>query len=477
LLNRNAVAPKSVEKILGCLTPCFTQPGFGNFATLIIGWIMCPGRHSISRVIQASDAVGVSGKHHSSLYRFLKSGRWTTDALARLLLQLLVRFLPEEITLIIDDTLCHKSGPHLFGGAMHYDSQGSTYGRGTSQGRKGAFAFGHNWVVAAVSVPCPWNPSRQIAVPFLFRLYRVKKQCSSKEHRKRTELAAEMIRLVASWLPDGRKLHVVADAEYACKTVVRALPDGVAFTGPMGMDAALYESPEQRQGRGRPAKKGARLPSPKHLARSRSTPWQTLNVLIYGRTVAVEVKSMVCLWYTVAGVRLVRMVLTRDPSRRLSDRAYFTTEVECEVEDILVQFARRWEIEVSFRNTKQNLGIEDPQNGWWRRLDGTPRPKKKPGPNPRGRVGEQAINHTLAVAFASHAIVVLWYWQHGRPEKDAAAVRADAPWYRQKAGPSFTDMLVAVRHEIWAARFSRNPLAGWGREKTRRLLPRWLLAA
>ena len=318
---------------------------------------------------------------------------------------------------------------------------------------------------------------RGIAVPFLFRLYRSKKYCPKKDYRKRTDLALDLIKLIASWLPEDRKLHLVADAEYACKTIVRNLPDRVAFTGPMSMKAALYDEPKARKGRGRPAKRGKRLPSPEKLAASGSTPWKKKKLKIYGKTVTILVKSMDCLWYTVAGTHRVRMVVTRDPSGRLNDRAYFTTDTKLTVEELLAQFARRWEIEVSFRNTKQSLGIQDPQNGWWRRAKGTPRPKKRPGPNPRGRIGEDAINHTLAMAFATHAIVVLWYWRHGKPEKDVAAARAAAPWYRKKIAPSFSDMLAAVRREIWTERFSRNPIIEGGRRKIRNLLPHWLLAA
>ena len=81
------------------------------------------------------------------------------------------------------------------------------------------------------------------------------------------------------------------------------------------------------------------------------------------------------------------------------------------------------------------------------------------------------------MAFATHAIVVLWYWRHGKPEKDVAAARAAAPWYRKKIAPSFSDMLAAVRREIWTERFSRNPIIEGGRRKIRNLLPHWLLAA
>ncbi len=469
--------PRTLNEIIQCFESCFTKPGAKNFAVLIVGWITCQTRHSISRVIQASGEVEVDGKHHSAFYNFLSKGRWSADSLGHVLFKLLVQWLPGRITLIIDDTLSSKNGPHIFGAAMHYDAHRSSYGRGTTGGARSFFAFGHNWVVAALWLPCPWKEGKGIAVPFAFRLYRTIKSCKKKDYRKRTELALDLIKLITTWLPEDREMHLVADAEYACRTIVRELPERVAFTGPMCMDAALYKEPEQYKGIGRPRKMGERLPSPKKLAAQRSIPWKEKKVNIYGKDVVMEIKSMDCLWYTVAKSRKVRMVVTRDPSGRLNDRAYFSTDTEMEVEDILEQFARRWEIEVSFRNTKQSLGIQDPQNGWWRRERDTPRPKKRPGPNPHEDKGKEAIHHTLAVAFAAHAIILLWYWRNGEPANDVAIARAQAPWYIHKTTPSFNDMLAAVRREIWVERLLRNPLAEGGRRKVMALLPHWLLAA
>jgi hypothetical protein len=114
------------------------------------------------------------------------------------------------------------------------------------------------------------------------------------------------------------------------------------------------------------------------------------------------------------------MVVTRDPSGTLSDRAFFSTDYEQSPMSLLVEFARRWEIEVAFRNVKQAMGIEDPQNGWWRRKSGSRKPGKKTGSNPRGRKGEKAIIHTLAMAFAAYAIVVVWYLNNGNRHEDVA---------------------------------------------------------
>ncbi len=470
------VVPATMQMLLSNFSGCFTKPGFMNFTHLLIGWICCQGRHSISRVIQAASDSDKT-KHHSSLYRFLSVGRWTADSLGKVLFDLLLTFLPIRITAIVDDTLCEKSGPHIFGTGMHYDASKSTYGRGTTAGRKKFFAFGHNWVVLAVWLPLPWKSNGGLAIPILFRLYRSKKRCPKTLYRKRTDLAGEMLKRLTTWIPDGFELRIVGDSEYACKTLVRNLSESQHFTGPMMMDAALYEEPGAYSGRGRRRVKGNRLPSPVALTRMKSIPWEKLTLTIYGKEVTILVKSQLCLWYTVAGTKKVRMVLTRDPSGRIEDRAYFSTDYERSLQDILVEYARRWEIEVAFRNVKQAMGVEDPQNGWWRRKSGSRKPDKKAGPNPRGRKGEKAITHTIAMTFVAYAIVAVWYLKHGQQEEDVARVRSEAPWYRHKETPSFSDMLAAVRRELWVARLSRNPLFKGVTKKIRNLLPHWLLAA
>jgi len=473
---KTASIPSTVGALLWSFRYCFSLPSFDSFVTLVTGFILCPGRHSISRVIQAG-LPSAPRKHHSTLYRFLSRGRWLADSLGHMLFHLLLPLLPAEILAIVDDTLCHRSGPHLFGAGMHHDASRSTYGRGTAAGRRVEFAFGHNWVVLGIWVPVPWLARRGLAVPILFRLYRSKKRCPTAEYRKRTEIAVELLSLLAQWLPPGRRLHVTGDAEYFCRTVIRGLPDGVAGTGPLPMGAALFELPGPYGGRGRRPTKGKRLPTPKALAADRSAAWVKLVLPIYGRNVDILVKTLVCLWPTVAGHRPVRVVITRDPKGRIEDRVYGCTDAKRSVEEILSIFSRRWSVEVAFRDAKQAMGIEDPQNGWWRRKSGTKAPKKRPGPNPRGHRGETATEHTFPLIFAAYGIVIVWYLQHGDRAADVAQARREAPWYAHKTGVSFEDMLAALRREIWAARISANPLLRRVLKNVWDLLPRWLLAA
>jgi hypothetical protein len=262
---REEYIPASLQGILFSFASCFTRPSFENFVAMVSGWILCQGRHCISRVIQSAGGSGRL-KHFSALYRFFSRARWVADDVGHVLFGLLVQRLPKDIEALIDDTLCHRSGPHIFGGGMHYDASRSTYGKGTASGRMAFFAFGQSWVVLALRVPLPWDKLRGIAVPILFRLYRPMRRCAKGQYRKRTELALELVKILESWIPPEFRLFVAGDTEYACRTLVRGLAETTTFVGPMSMNAALYVTAAEYSGFGRPRKKGRRLCSPRQLA-------------------------------------------------------------------------------------------------------------------------------------------------------------------------------------------------------------------
>lgn len=465
---------KALAEILREFRFAFTSsPTFDNFVTLVVGWVLCTGRHTISRVIQFGREAG--GKHHSALYRFFSRAKWDTDALGLVLLRLVMAFVPESValTVLVDDTLCRKTGPHLWGGAMYRDPLGSSYG-GVG-GRTIQFAYGHNWVTLCVWVPLPWNPDRGLAIPVLWRFYRSKKRCPKKEYRKRTELGLELVNVLLEWV-SARQIFLVVDAEYACMGIVRNLPPRVTVVAPMDMDAALFAIPMPTKGKGRPRKKGARLPSPAKLAADARIPWDKRTVRIYGREVEALVKTAVCLWYRVAYTRPVRLVVTRDPTGRIDDRAYFTTDSELTVETTLSLFSRRWSQEVMHRDVKQHLGLEDPQNGWWRSPAGE-RPEKTAGPQPHSTRGEKAVRRTAPIGFLVYALVLLAYLRAGTPEADVRRARKLAPWYLHKSEPSFADMLASARRELWASRFKKHRLLGPLSRKVTEALAGFLLVA
>jgi hypothetical protein len=200
-------------------------------------------------------------------------------------------------------------------------------------------------------------------------------------------------------------------------------------------------------------------------------------MLLYGKTVTVLTKTQTCLWYTVAGGRLVRMIVTRDPSGRIEDRAYFSTDAGMKVEELAQIFSLRWMQEEMHRNVKQHLGLEDPQNGWWRRPKGRRRDKRIPGPQPHKERGAKAATRTVPFILTIYAVVVLWYLACGTARDDVERARRRAPWYRNKTEPSFGDMLAALRRHLWTERNFSAPSNKQGSSKINAALLEWVCAA
>ena len=471
---KSSYLPSPVWSILFTFRPCFTAPSFENFVALVCGWILCPGVHTISRVIVTACAHGLAPKGHGAYYRFLSRARWSADEVGHGLLRLLLPFLPDEIEAAVDDTLCHRTGPQIFGVGIHHDASQSTYGG--EGGQRVGFGFGHNWVVLSVWVPLPWNPERGIAIPILFRLYRAKRRCPKAAYRKRTELAREMVMEMLRWLPMDRQLNLAGDSEYACRTLLRNRPDRLVFSGPMCRDAALFAVPRPPlKLRGRPRLKGTRLPSPEQ--RGRGGRWEKQELRLYGRDVVLLLQTFTCLWYTVAGTQLVRVVLTRDPKRRWQDRAYFCTDTCRSPAQILARVGHRWQLEVTFQTAKQLLGLEEPRNGWWRRLAGHRTDRRKAGAQPRGNAGRRAVEHTVPLILVAYGVVAAWFFRHGDALRETRKQRIRKPWYGLKREPAYADMLAALRREFWAQRLSRYPSLRPHRRKVLRLIEECVCAA
>ncbi len=244
---------QSFAPLLLAFQPCFTQPSFRSFWALVCAWILCSGRRSLTRVIQAAQLSQF--KHYCSFHRFFSKARWNLDELGHCVLPLLLPFCSQLLVAAVDDTLARKSGRRIWGADMHHDPLRSTRARPF-------FSFGHNWVVFSLHISFPFAPHKHWALPILVRLYRKKRknklapgrrgkwerkqtgQASPKQYRTRPQLALEMIQIVAGWVPD-RLLHVTADSEYGGRAISRHLPANAHLISRMTMKAALYDVPRR----------------------------------------------------------------------------------------------------------------------------------------------------------------------------------------------------------------------------------------
>lgn len=410
----------SFAQLLQAFVPCFTAPSFSTFVTLMTGWTLATGRHTVTGVVRAANAVG--RKHIRTFHRFFSEGSWLPDDLGLVLVRLIVeRLVPADAPILIpvDDTLGRHTGKKIAGASMHRDPLLST-------GRRPFFHWGHLWVVASIAVPAF---GKTWALPVLFRLQRGKKRCKAEGRPYRTcqELAAELIRVLAAALPD-RQLIVIGDSAYTNSSIIQGRPANVTVIGRSRLDAQLYAPPPaRRRGQmGRPRVRGRRLPSPAKQATNAR--WKRVEVTVYGRTVKVRVLVIDALWYRAAHSELVRLVVVRDFPGHERDDVFVSTDPRMDAKLIIETFSRRWSLEHTFHECKGKLGFEDPQN----RKD-------------------HAVERTAPMALWLHSLVVLWYLGTGRNTR--AARQPAMPWYA-KVTPTFSDMLATLRRASWTEQLS-----------------------
>jgi hypothetical protein len=277
-------------------------------------------------------------------------------------------------------------------------------------------------------------------------------QATDKQYRTRPQLALEMIQVVARWL-GPRKLRVLGDSEYAGGSISRQLPVNTELISRMTMNAALYELPPlQTAGRGRRRKKGARLFNPAQMAQDPHPFWIKTTVCLYGHKVKVWYQSIDALWYSSAGSRLLRIVVVHDPSGRRRDDCFFSTDLTLKPPQILETFALRWPLEVCFRDVKQFLGFEDPQN----------------------RVSK-ATQRTAPLVFYIYDLVLLWHATSGHLFAPQSVI--ERPWYQRKTAVSFEDILRNLRQATWQEKIFGDPGLDAHTRKILQPLAEWVKAA
>lgn len=405
----------SLIQLLDAFRPCFRQEVFYTFRTMVGAWFVCLGKRSISRVWETT---GKSQTHsHCPSFRMFSQAAWNWDELCRILLAMLLdRFVPGfHVWIAVDDTLCYKRGAKVAFGGIFLDAV-------LSSKKHKNFRFGNNWVTMTLIVQLPLRQDRYFGLPILWRVYKKKTRPNAATHQTKVEIAAEMIKVVAGWIP-SHSITLVADDAYMGKNLLRHLPANVQSIGPLRWDAALFEQPGPDAHRNR--KKGLRMPTPKTiLADDEKYPVQTLSIEFLGQTKRLEVKQLKgVLWYDVRHTSPVQIVLVRDPSGQWRNEALACTDEALGIAEVLTGYCRRWAIELSYHDAKQFLGFHDPQV-----------------------YCEKSVERAAPMAWFLSSLLVLWYSLAGA---DCAPAKRHRPWYRNKKSPTFADMLSTLRLSLW----------------------------
>jgi hypothetical protein len=229
------------------------------------------------------------------------------------------------------------------------------------------------------------------------------------------------------WLPK-RFLVVVADSSFAVIELLwqlRQLPNPVCMITRFRLNAALYEPVQAKPGaKGRPRKKGNRLPTLETVAQDKHTRWKRLIVQEwYGeKKRKIEITSKTAVWYTHGQPPLpIRWVLVRDPKKIFKTQALLCTDLSISPEQIVQWFVRRWQIEVTFHEVRTHLGVET-QRQW----------------------ADLSILRITPALLGLFSLVTLLAHCHARRKRLPVQQTA---WYPKKL-PTFSDALALVKETL-----------------------------
>jgi hypothetical protein len=410
---------------------------------LLTGMLFAQGRRTVACWLRAGDL----SHDYQRFYGFLGSLGRKVEWVALHLLRLAASQLPLGDTLLfaLDDTPTKRAGPLVEGAGIHHNP--------TPGPAEHKFLYGHVWVTIAwiVQHPC-WGV---IGLPLRALLYIRQKDLGkiapwNRKHfpfRTKLELAAALVAWVAYWLGFlGKTIWVVADGAYAKRPFVKAvLQAGVVLVSRLRKDAALWclptpPRPGQRAKPGRKRKYGKQAISLAKRAGHRGG-WQQAEFVLYGKKVTKTFKTFLATYAVVGGV--IRVVLVREANGWV---AFFCTDPEATVAQILKAVADRTAIEQDFHDVKEVHGA-----------------------------GQQQVRHifaNLAVFHLNlwlHTLIELWAW--GQPGKNLRD-RSASPWDDPERRPSHADRRNALRRACIRETFSAtNALAALSR-KSRVLLRR-----
>jgi hypothetical protein len=356
--------PLAIIHVLRQFEAVFSERVWDYAKVLLVGAILAPG---IRTVTSALRVMGLSGEtQFQNYHRVLNRARWSSRALSRSLLRLLVRtFVAPDAPIVVglDEHIERRRGAKIAAKGIYRDAVRSS---------KSFFVktSGLRWVSMMLLTPIPWA-KRVWALPFLTVLAPSERyqQQRGKRHKTLPDHARQMIKQLRRWLPD-RALVVVADSTYAVIELLAAgvrLPQPVTIVTRLRLDAALYDpAPVRTPGtRGAPRKKGARQATLAKRLVAPETLWEEVTVAWYGGgTRLVELATDTAVWYH-AGKPIVplRWVLIRDPLGEFEAQALLCTELAVLPQQIVEWFVLRWQLEVTFEEARAHLGVET-QRQW-----------------------------------------------------------------------------------------------------------------
>ncbi len=322
--------PPFVQRFFSPMEAALSKPQFSHLWGLVLSVVVSL---RAAKLVHLSAAVP-GGGHRTSKGAFLSRSEWDAPALIEQTASSLLHSMKprpgEVVYLILDDNRIAKRGTK-----MNYVSKIWDH-------KQQKFVRGHVALTAAIVF-------RGVVLPWRIELWKPKGHPGPR-HRKLTDMAAQMIRSFNA--PAGVKVRVLFDAFYLCPVVARACESkGFTFFSVAQRNRCFTTTSGSRHKRRRIADlmpglirhrgKGVRM------RRSR------------GRRAALRIASVDG---HLSRIGQVRMVISERPGGPWEKTiAVVTSETGLRPRQIVAIYEMRWQIEVLFKELRQDLGLGDYQ--------------------------------------------------------------------------------------------------------------------
>jgi hypothetical protein len=421
--------PDPIDPFLAKITCFFDKRHAELVEPLFLGELLAHGRRTATAWFRAG---GITDDFRRAYTVLGTLGRSKVSVAAAVLFSDLRRTIDPgpRWLLALDDTPTARYGPCVEGAGIHHNPTPGPAGP--------KFLYGHIWVTSAWVVRHPqWHT---LALPLLADLY-IREQDVPKidaDHRPefhtKLEFAARQIRWAAEQLRGTDKpIWAAVDGFYAKRPVLKeARTQGVIVVGRLRCDAGLRDLPPPsapgQRSRGRPATYGKRRLSLAKRA-GHAEGWEQVTCFQYQQEVTKTVKTFLATWKPAGGV--IRVVLVQEDHVWL---AYFCTDPEASVQDILEAVAGRTAIEQTFKDVKEVEGAGQQQLRYW-------------------RANEGAFHWCLW----GYTVVEWWAWNQPFAQ---LCDRSDSPWDEEERRPSHANRRKALQRCLLEEEFWQR----WGEQ-------------
>ncbi len=415
--------PSEYLTLVLAFAPVFSKRIWNHIQILLVGAILTPNQRTVTAVLRI---MGLSrDKHFQNYHRLLNRAVWSSRELSRILLGLLVATFALTGPLIfgLDETIERRRGAKIKAKGIYRDPVRSTHSHFVK-------ASGLRWLSLMLLVPIPWA-QHVWALPFLTALAPSERyyQDRVRAHKKLTDWARQLLLQLRRWLPQ-RRLVAVADSSFAVIELLwrmAQLANPICMIVRFRLDAALFKpAPKRKAGqKGRPRKKGARVPKLEQVLANKRTHWTRVIIRNwYGEAHRrIDIVSGTAVWYHNGRPPLpIRWVLIRDPKGIFKSQALLCTDLTVKPKQIVEWFVLRWQLEVTFHEVRTHLGVET-QRQW----------------------SDQAILRTTPALLGLFSVITLFANRSAR--RGRLPVRQSA-WYTKQSA-TFSDALAVVRQCLW----------------------------